>query len=40
MNDQRMTRAEKNFNKLDLQAYKGVNGELYSMQPGWSPQIG
>lgn len=32
-----MTKAEKGLNKLDLQAYKEVDGGMYSMLPGWSP---
>lgn len=35
-----MTRQEKGLNKQDLEAYKAVNPGLYSMLPGWNPQIG
>lgn len=38
--DNRMTRQEKKLNMADLQAYKGKDPNLYSMIPGWSPQIG
>lgn len=39
-NQIRMTRQEKGLNKQDLEAYKAVNPGLYSMLPGWNPQIG
>lgn len=37
MNNERMTRAEKGLNKLDLQAYKINDTGMYSMLPGWAP---
>ncbi|KAL4504136.1 hypothetical protein ABPG72_020974 [Tetrahymena utriculariae] len=40
MNEQRMTRNEKGLNRLDLQAYKMYDNGLYTMLPGWAPQIG
>eukprot|EP00828_Plagiopyla_frontata_P042310 TRINITY_DN6273_c0_g1_i5.p1 TRINITY_DN6273_c0_g1~~TRINITY_DN6273_c0_g1_i5.p1 ORF type:complete len:214 (-),score=11.09 TRINITY_DN6273_c0_g1_i5:99-740(-) len=40
LNRNRMTKDEKKFNFLDLQAYKIEDPGLYSMLPGWSPQIG
>lgn len=36
----RMTKHEKKLNYGDLQAYKESDHSLYSMIPGWSPQIG
>lgn len=35
-----MTKEEKKFNYYDLQAYKDQYHALYSMIPGWSPQVG
>jgi len=37
MNEKRMTRNEKGFNRLDLQAYKVQDNGMYAMLPGWSP---
>ena len=37
LNRNRMTKDEKKFNFLDLQAYKIEDTGLYSMLPGWSP---
>lgn len=39
-NASRMSKTDKSLNKLDLQAYKLGDTGLYSMQVGWSPQIG
>ena len=36
----RMTKNEKKINYGDLQAFKEADPSLYSMIPGWSPQIG
>lgn len=35
-----MTPEEKKINVLDLQAYKTVDKSLYSMIPGFTPQVG
>ncbi len=35
-----MTKQEKKLNYYDLQAYKEQQHALYSMIPGWSPQVG
>lgn len=35
-----MTKAEKQLNYYDLQAYKDQQPALFHMLPGWSPQVG